>query len=91
MQRLEDYHHELVNYYLQTSKKKELSSRMIETINTLEYPGNNSNNIVLSKIKAEFKKVVDDHLARHYYITGSPGEPYKISLDKDLIVWEDEK
>lgn len=91
LQRLEDYHHELVNYYLQTSKKKELSSRMIETINTIEYPGNNSINIVLSKIKAEFKKVVDDHLARHYYITGSPGEPYKISLDKDLIVWEDEK
>lgn len=90
LQRLEEHHKELVNYYLQTSNKNEMTPRMIETINALEYPGNNSINIILSKIKAEFKDAIDDHLARHYYIIGKPGEPYKIALDYELIEWVEE-
>ena len=90
LQRLEEHHKELVNYYLQTSNKNEMTSRMIDTINTLEYPGNNSINIVLSRIKAEFKRAIDEHLAKHYYIIGKPGEPYKIELDYEYIVWGDD-
>lgn len=89
LQRLEEHHKELVNYYLQTSKVKGLTPRMTEAINTLEYPGNNSINIIISKIKAEFKSVIDEHLAKHYYISGKPGEPYKIALDYDYIEWID--
>ena len=91
LQQLEDYHHELVNYYLQTSQRDELTPRMVDTINRLEYPGDNTINIVLSRIKAYFKATIDEHLAKHYYIVGKPGEPYKISLDYNLIEWEDEK
>lgn len=91
LQQLEDYHHELVNYYLQTSQREELTPRMVDTINRLEYPGDNTINIVLSRIKAYFKATIDEHLAKHYYIVGKPGEPYKISLDYNLIEWEDEK
>jgi hypothetical protein len=90
LQQLENYHHELVNYYLQTSQKRELTDRMIETINTLEYPGNNNINSILSKIKAYFRGTIDEHLAKHYYIVGKPGEPYKIALDNIVIEWEDE-
>ena len=91
LQHLEEYHHELVSYYLQTSQRKELTLRMINTIYRLEYPGDNSINIVLSRIKGYFKATIDDHLAKHYYIVGRPGEPYKIPLSQDLIEWEDEK
>ena len=91
LQRLEDYHHELVNYYLQTSNREILTPRMINTINSLEYPGANSINIVLSRIKGDFKKTIDEHLAKHYYIAGIPGEPYRIALDNNLIEWEDEE
>ena len=91
LQQLENYHHELVNYYLQTSHKKELTGRMLETINTLEYPGNNNINSILSKIKAYFRVTIDEHLAKHYFIVGSPGEPYKIALNQKLIEWEDEE
>ena len=89
LQHLENYHRELVNYYLQTSRKKELTPRMIDTINSLEYPGNNAINSELSRIKAYFKLAIDEHLAKHYYIVGKPGEPYKIPLDPNLIEWED--
>ncbi len=91
LKRLEECHHELVNYYLRTSHRKELTPGMIATINNLEYPGNDNINVVLSKIKKCFKQTVDEHLAKHYYIVGKPGEPYKISLDYSLIEWEDEK
>lgn len=90
LQQLESYHHELVNYYLQTSHKKELTGRMLETINTLEYPGNNNINSILSKIKAYFRATIDEHLAKHYYIVGKPSEPYKIALDNIIIEWEEE-
>jgi hypothetical protein len=64
---------------------------MYESINTLEYPGNNYINTILSKIKMCFKATIDEHLAKHYFIVGRPGEPYKIALDKIEIEWEDEE
>ena len=90
LQHLENYHHELVNYYLQTSQKDELTPRMVDTINRLEFPGDNTIHIVLTRIKAYFKITIDEHLAKHYYIVGKPGEPYRIPLDPDLIEWEEE-
>lgn len=90
LQQLENYHHELVNYYMQTSHKNELTGRMLETIKTLEYPGNNNINSILSKIKAYFRATIDEHLAKHYYIVGKPSEPYKIALDNIVIEWEEE-
>lgn len=90
LQRLEEHHREFVNYYMQTCNVKELTPRMAERINSLEYPGNNYLNTIISKIKAEFLRVIDEHLAKHYYILGKPGEPYKIALDYDYIIFEEE-
>jgi hypothetical protein len=64
---------------------------MIDTINRLEYPGDNTINYTLSRIKASFKAKIDEHLAKHYYIAGRPSEPYKVSLNPDLIEWEEEE
>ena len=90
LKRLEEHHRELANYYLQTSHKKELSPVMLARINNLEYPGNDNINVVLSRINKYFRKTIDEHLAKHYYIVGKPGEPYKIALDNIIIEWEDE-
>ena len=91
LQHLEEYHNELVNYYLQTSKKDELTPRMVNTINMLEYPGADTIHYTLARINAFFRKAIDEHLAQNYYIKGIPGEPYKIALDKILIEWKDEE
>ena len=88
LQRLEDHHTQLMNYYRQTSKK-ELTPKMIEGIKKLEAYGN-AINPILTKIKQAFEDSFDEHLAKNYIITGSPGEPYKIPLDPNLIEWEDE-
>lgn len=90
LKHLEEYHRELVNYYLQTSQKKELTPRMIDSINSLEYPGNNAINSTLSRIKQYFRCTIDEHLAKNYYIVGRPGEPYKIALDNIIVEWEEE-
>ncbi len=91
LQRLEDHHHELVNYYLQTSNRTELSPHMTRTIHNLEYPGDNAIHVVLSRIRAYFKATIDEHLAKNYYIVGRPGEPYRIALSQELIEWENEE
>jgi hypothetical protein len=90
LKHLEEYHKELTNYYRQMSKG-ELTPKMIESIKKMEVPGNNDINIALTKIRNAFERRFDEHLAKHYIIEGTPGEPYKIALDYNLIEWEDEE
>lgn len=45
---------------------------------------------VITKIRKAFESSFDEHLAKNYIIAGKPGEPYKISLDRDLLVFEDD-
>ena len=90
LQRLEEYHRELINYYRQTSNKKDLTPRMIDSINNLEVYDSNTLNPILSKIKSAFFSAFDEHLAKYYIITGKAGGLYKIELDNRLIEWEDE-
>ena len=52
--------------------------------------GDGSIHVVLTRIRAAFKRVIDEHLAKHYFIEGKPGEPYNIALSQDLIIWGDE-
>ena len=92
LQRLEDYHSDLVYLYKKTLGRESLTPRQLQSINKLESSYNNDGSVyvTLTRIKTAFKSVIDDHLAKYYYIVGSPGEPYNISLNEDLIVWEDE-
>ena len=92
LQRLEDYHSDLVYLYKKTLGRESLTPRQLQSINKLESSYNNDGSVYVSltRIKTSFKSVIDDHLAKYYYIVGSPGEPYSISLSDDLIVWEDE-
>ncbi len=90
LKHLEEYHKELKNYYRQMSRG-ELTPRMIDSIKKMEVPGNNDINIALTKIRNAFERRFDEHLAKHYIIEGTPGEPYKISLDYNLIEWEEEE
>jgi hypothetical protein len=90
LKRLEDYHTELVNYYKQTFGYNELPHKLMENIKNLEVPGNNQINVVIWRIRKAFESLFDEHLARHYIITGKQGGLYKIPLDQKLIEWEDE-
>lgn len=88
LQRLEEYHKELMNYYKQTSGGV-VTPRMEESIKKLETYGNNQLNVVLTRIREAFCTKFDERLARHYYITGERGQAYKIGLPSELIRWEE--
>lgn len=42
-------------------------------------------NMQCSRIRAAFRNIMDEHVARHYYIDGLNGEPKKIALPLNLI------
>ena len=92
LQQLEKYHSDLVLFYCKTKKIDQLTPRQLESINKLEssWNGDGSIHVVLTRIRAAFKRVIDEHLAKHYFIEGKPGEPYNIALSQDLIIWGDE-
>lgn len=41
-----------------------------------------------ARIRGAFVGQFDDHMARHYYIDGLRGEAKRISLPRNLVVWE---
>ena len=92
LQQLEKYHSELVMFYRKTKNTEQLTPRQLESINKLEssWDDDGSIYVVLSRIKKLFKNAIDEHLAKHYYIEGRPGQPYNITLSQDLIIWGDE-
>lgn len=91
LKRLDEYHSELVYFYKKTRNVEYLTPSMIDSINKMEGIGNNYLNTILAKIRAAFVETFDEHLAKHYYIQGKPGEPYKIPLDKELVSYEEDK
>lgn len=88
LQRLEEYHKELMNYYKQTSGGV-VTPRMEESIKKLETYGNNQLNVVITRIREAFCSKFDERLARHYFISGERGQAYKIGLPQALIRWEE--
>lgn len=88
LQRLEDYHNELVNYYKQTNKGV-LTQKMEESIKKLETYGNNQLNVLIARIREAFCLKFDERLARNYFISGERGQPYRIPLDQELMKWEE--
>lgn len=88
LQHLDKYHNELVNYYKQTNNGL-LTPKMEESITKLETYGNNQINVVITRIREAFYSKFDERLAKNYIICGDKGEPYKIPLNRDLVIWEE--
>ena len=65
-----------------------LNNQAIKSIEDVTTPLLNSINEKCSRIKAAFLAEMDSSLADQYYIAGKSGEPKKILLPRDLIIWE---
>lgn len=81
---LSAYREELFTIY---SKLSNLSDKneIAANINRLVDPYDNSINVNFSRIKNAFVKVINDELAKNYYITGERGKPKKIFLPSEYI------
>ena len=51
-------------------------------------PYGNNLNVSLSRIKGTFEKLVGKRIAKFYYVSGKAGEIRKVTLDRDLVIWE---
>ncbi len=84
---LPNYRKELTEIYVKL-KPMGLTDRAIQSIEDVTNPLLNSINEKCARIRGAFVGQFDDHLARHYYIDGKRGEAKKISLPRELVVWE---
>ncbi len=84
---LPDYREELANIYVKL-KPIGLSDRALQSIEDVTNPMLNSINEKCARIRGAFVGQFDNHMARHYYIDGLRGEAKKISLPRELVVWE---
>ena len=84
---LPDYRKELADIY-QKIKPLGLNERAIQSIEDVTNPCLNSINEKCARIRGAFISRFNENLARHYYIYGERGEAKKITLPRDMVVWE---
>ena len=82
---LPDYREELTQIYLKL-KPNGMNEKVLQSIEDVTNPTLNSINEKCARINSAFQ--FDSNIAKHYYIDGKRGEAKKISLPRDLVVWE---
>lgn len=78
------YKNELYEIYSRITNRSDLSEirKSIDNLVDMSQPDINQK---CSRIRQAFRKIMDEHIAKHYYITGGRGKPKKISLPPELI------
>ena len=84
---LPDYRQELIDIY-NDLRPLGLNQRSLQSIEDVTNPLLNSINEKCSRIRAVFLAEVDASLADQYYIVGKSGEQKRITLPRDLVIWE---
>lgn len=83
-----DYKSELEDIYLSVSGRIDLKAIRKSIDDLTDSTMSNSINEKVSKVKKAFRSVVDDRIAKYYYIDGKQGEIKTIALDRSLVLWE---
>ena len=84
---LMDYRDELKDIYKKIKGKRWILSQR-RSVEDVTDPMKNSINEKCARVREAFVTRFDERLAKHYIITGERGEPKRITLPQDLIVWE---
>jgi hypothetical protein len=84
---LQDHVDELRQIYGRVSVNDDLQ-KMEASVAALVDPFNNSICEKCAAVKKAFMLVVEDSIARNYYITGAQGKKKGILLDRSLVEWE---
>ena len=85
---LSDYRKELTQLYL-LLRPAGLTDRVLQSIEDVTNPTLNSINEKCARIRKAFSGLLPKSVARYYSISGKRGEAKKISLPRDLVVWEE--
>ena len=84
---LPDYREELAEIYTKL-RPMGLTDKALQSIEDVTNPLLNSINEKCARIRGAFLGEFDEYMAKYYYIEGKRGEAKKISLPRDLVVWE---
>ena len=84
---LPDYRKELTGIYNKL-KPYGLTDRALQSIEDVTNPLLNSINEKCARIRGAFVGQFDNYMAKNYYVDGIRGEVKKISLPRNLVVWE---
>ena len=84
---LPDFREELTQTYVKL-KPFGMSERVLQSIEDVTNPLLNSINEKCSRVRAAFQPLVDASLVDQYIIIGKSGEEKKITLPRNLVVWE---
>ena len=84
---LSSYKEELLDIYNKL-KPMGLNKRAVQSIEDVTNPLQNSINEKCARIRSAFIREFDESLAKNYFVTGERGEAKKISLPRELVVWE---
>ena len=84
---LPDYRQELANIYNKV-RPWGLTDRAVRSIEDVTNPLLNSINEKCARIRKMFVTMLDSSIAEYYYIKGTRGQAKKISLPRDMVIWE---
>ena len=84
---LPDHRKELADIYTKL-RPAGLTDRAMQSIEDVTNPLLNSINEKCARIRGAFVGEFDDYMAKYYYIDGHRGAIKKITLPRDLVVWE---
>jgi hypothetical protein len=82
-----DYREEITETYLKL-KPNGLTENVVKSIEDVTNPLMNSINEKCARIRGAFLEHFDNRVAQYYYINGMRAKPKKISLPRDLVIWE---
>ena len=84
---LSDYEQELRDIYLHLTDR--VQTEVIDrSIRSLCDPPQHAINEQCARIREAFVAKFDQRLAQHYFVTGGRGEPKRIRIQRNLVVWE---
>ncbi len=87
---LPDYRKELTALYLLLRPNDGLSERIKKSIADVTNPTLNSINEKCARIRKIFSGFLHPNVVKYYALSGKRGEAKKITLPRDLVIWETE-
>ncbi len=86
---LPDFKEELTDIYMKISNREKIDD-VKKSINDVTDPTKNAINEKCSRIREAFIKEFDESLAQNYFITGDRSKPKLITLNREMVLWEND-
>ena len=84
---LQSHEDEILHIYMGLTGRDNLTA-IRNSVSSLVSPFSDGRNVCVSRIKRAFKNIVDERIAKYYYIDGKYAEKRAIGLDRDMVIWE---